>query len=413
MINKDCVALILVFSMLLCSPGVISGAPPPSPQLKTLDQLLAPIALYPDALLAQVLACATSPQQVTDMNNWMRQNTQLQGTPLQDAANQQGFDASFVALALFPDVINMLATNIDWTTEVGTAFLSDQKGVMDSVQGLRAQAQTAGNLKTTPQQEVVTENKGGQQIIVIQPANPQVVYVPVYNPQTVYVAAPPAVSPTVAALMGFGLGIAIGASINNNYYYSPYGWGAWGMHWHTHVVVVRGGPWVVPRYGRYPYVRPVSVPYGGYRPRAAVYAPTNINVKVNRNVYAGSPTRPTPYTRTARPTTLPATISPTRPATLPSTRPTTAPGTRSPAPKPTNTPQRATQPSTPGKPDYGSRGYSQTASQVPSPTRTTERAQTSSGAFSGYQPGTAERAASQRGQSSVSSGQARTRGSAR
>src|ERR1700676_1441084 len=108
MINKHCIAMILIFSVLLCYPGNVSGAPPASPQLKTLDQLLAPIALYPDALLAQVLACATSPQQVTDMNNWLQQNKQLQGTPLQDAANQQGFDASFVALALFPDVINML-----------------------------------------------------------------------------------------------------------------------------------------------------------------------------------------------------------------------------------------------------------------------------------------------------------------
>src|SRR5271166_3446941 len=106
MIKKDCVAVILIFCMLL---GSIAWAQLPAPELKTLDQLLAPIALYPDALLAQVLASATSPQQVTDMNNWLQQNKQLRGNELQDAASQQGFDASFVALALFPDVVNMMA----------------------------------------------------------------------------------------------------------------------------------------------------------------------------------------------------------------------------------------------------------------------------------------------------------------
>jgi len=204
------------------------------------------------------------------VNNWLQQNTQLHGTELQDAANQQGFDASFVALALFPDVLKMMAANIDWTTELGTAFLSDQKSVMDSVQNLRAQAQAVGNLKTTPQQEVNTESKDGQKVIVIQPANPQVVYVPVYNTQTVYTSPPPATpsattsssssgdsgKTAAAALIGFGLGIAIGASMNNNYY-APYGYGAWGMGWHTNTVIVTGGAWRVPPYARYPYTRPV------------------------------------------------------------------------------------------------------------------------------------------------------------
>ena len=102
----------------------LPASPPPAP-LDSLEQLLAPVALYPDALLAQVLTAATSPQQVTEVNTWLQQNNQLQGTALQDAANQKGFDASFVALVLFPDVLDMLASNIDWTTELGTAFLSD------------------------------------------------------------------------------------------------------------------------------------------------------------------------------------------------------------------------------------------------------------------------------------------------
>ncbi len=165
--------------------------PAPNPPLPPLDQLVAPVALYPDALLAQVLTCAASPGQVTDMNTWVQQNPTLHGTALQDAAQQRGYDASFVALALFPDVLNQLASQIDWTTELGTAFLSDPQGVMGAVQRLRAQAQAAGNLKSTPQQVVNTQTQNGQPIIVIQPANPQVVYVPVYNPQARVLAASP------------------------------------------------------------------------------------------------------------------------------------------------------------------------------------------------------------------------------
>jgi uncharacterized protein DUF3300 len=485
--KRDRISVVLTFCMLLSSVAcknqqstATSGAQPqgPAQELKPLDQLLAPIALYPDGLLAQVLACATSPQQVTEMNNWLQQNKQLQGTDLQDAANQQGFDASFVALALFPDVIKMMATNLDWTTEVGTAFLSDQKAVMDSVQKLRGQAMAVGNLKTTPQQIVTTdftttpqqggttESKGGQQVIVIQPANPQVVYVPVYNTQTVYTSPPPAPTATssssssndsgktaAAALIGFGLGIAIGSSMNNNYY-APYGYGAWGMGWHTNTVIVTGGAWRVPPYARYPYTRPVPVPYGGYRPPANVYAPrySNVNVNVNnvnanRNVYSGGSTpRPQPYSAPATRPTRPATPPPAYPTgataqrsastlTAPATRPgttsaaspstqaaraATAPGSRPnttqaqpavsgsgarPGSQPANTPQRSAQPSTAGISNYGSRGYSQSASKVPSNSRTAESAQTSSSAFSGYQSGSAERAASQRGQSSISNSQ--------
>ena len=449
--NRNRIAAILTFCVLLSSMACknmqstgASGAQPQgsASEMKPLDQLLAPIALYPDGLLAQVLACATSPQQVTEMNDWMLQNMQLHGTDLQDAANQQGFDASFVALSLFPDVIKMMASNIAWTTEVGKAFLSDQKGVMDSVQKLRAQAQAVGNLKTTPQQEVITQSQAGQQVIVIQPANPQVVYVPVYNTQTVYTSPPPAPTTSssssndsdktaAAALIGFGLGIAIGASMNNNYYYgpyAPYGYGAWGMGWHSHTVIVTGGAWRVPPYPRYPYTRPV--PYGSYRPPATLYAPRyssiNVNnVNVNRNTYNGGPTpRPQPYTTPATRPTRPATPPPVsstgvpsqrpaassaaRPATTQGARPATGTGSR-PVGQPATTPQRGAQPTT-GIPDYGSRGYSRSASQVPSNTRTAERAQTSSSAFSGYQSGSAERAASQRGQRSVSSssqGQAR------
>jgi len=378
--------------------------PAPNPPLPPLDQLVAPVALYPDALLAQVLPCATIPGQVTDMNTWVQQNSQLHGSALQDAAQQHGYDASFVALALFPDVLNQLASQIDWTTELGTAYLSDPKGVMDAVQRLRAQAQAAGNLTSTPQQVVTTETQGGQPVIVIQPANPQVVYVPVYNPQLVYWPPPPGV-----VLFSFGLGIAIGAMISNNTYYAPYGWGAWGMGWHSHTVVCVGRPWVVPAYARYPYVRPVPVPYGGYRPRPYVYAPTTINVNrttVNRTGYPAYPggvtPRPTPYQPVARPPAAvpaagarpPGTTAPPRPTTYPSAGSGAA---QNPRPAQPGTPAQRPAPSGTRTADYGSRGYS-----APTNINASERAQTKSNAYTGYQSGSAERAASQRGQSSVS-----------
>jgi hypothetical protein len=385
------------------------------PDLTPLDQLLAPVALYPDALLAQVLTSASSPGQVTELNKWLQSNKTLQGSALQEAAQQKGFDASFVALALFPDVVDQLASHIDWTTELGTAFLSDPKGVMNSVQKLRAQAKAAGNLKTTPQQVVNTETQNGQQIIVIQPANPQVVYVPVYSPAVVYYPPPPAPSPQAAAIIAFSVGVAIGVAMSNNSYYAPYGWGAWGMGWHSHTVVVSGGVWRVPPYARYPYARPIPMPYGSvYRPRPYVYAPTTVNINrvtVNNPGYKGGATpRPVPYAPVARP---PSALPPssTRPTTPPSaaTKPGTAPGQRpstGTATRPASPPAAASQrpASAQGKPDYGARGYN-TQSNV----RPDDRAQTKSNAFSGYQNGGAERAASQRGQGSAAKNAAQGR----
>jgi len=423
MMKQAWVGVIFACSAVLGAASAQNAAQPPAstnPPLPPLEQLLAPVALYPDPLLAQVLTSATSPGQVTEVNNWLQQNKDLQGTALQEAAQQKGFDASFIALALFPDVMNQLASQIEWTTELGTAFLSDPTGVMNAVQKLRAQAQAAGNLTSTPQQLVNTETQSGQQVIVIQPANPQVVYVPVYNPTVVYYAPPPS-----AVLIGFGLGIAIGAAMSNSsYYYSPWGWGAWGMGWHTHTVVVRGGPWVVPPYARYPYVRPIPVPYGGYyRPRPYSYSSTTVNINrvtVNNGYRGGVTPRPTPYKPVARPATpLPATPPGARPGTGPGNggqRPSTlpsggnAPSTQPARPTTGSGGRPGTQPGAPtqrpapapnqGKPDYGTRGYN-----APNNVRPTERAQTSSSAFTGYQNGSAERAASQRGQGSASHAQ--------
>ena len=201
-----------------------------------IDGLLAPVALYPDQLLAQMLLCATTPARVTDLDKWLKTNPPFKGTALQDAAKQSKFEPSFVALVPFPQVVDFMATNLDWTTELGKAFSSDRAGVLDSVQRLRADSLKTGKLKSTPQQDVslkTTEN--GKQVIVIEPANPQVVYVPQYDTQTVY-SQPPATTTVIvqeddddaaeamaAGLIGFTAGIAIGAAMDNDYYYGPYG----------------------------------------------------------------------------------------------------------------------------------------------------------------------------------------------
>jgi hypothetical protein len=158
----------------------------------------------------------------------MGANGNLKGSELQGAAEQAGFDACYIALAPFPQVIQMMIQKPDWTTQLGQAFTKDKNAVFGSIQRLRAQAQAAGNLKTSPQQQVENQTtSSGQQVIVIQPTNPQVIYVPQYNPQTVYVAAPApapsAASVGVAAAVGFTAGIIIGAN-SNNYYHGPYGW---------------------------------------------------------------------------------------------------------------------------------------------------------------------------------------------
>jgi hypothetical protein len=213
-----------------------SADPPPAPTSAELDQLLAPIALYPDQLLAQVLLCAGDPAGLTALNQFIKSHPTLKGSELQDAVLKDNFEASFVALALFPQTVAMMAGQLDKTAEIGRAFAADKTAVFASIQRLRAQARNVGNLKSTPQQEVETKTtSSGEQVIVIEPANPQVVYVPTYNPQTVYVQSVPTTTTVVvqeqsndaaiaAGVIGFTAGIAIGAAVNNNYYYGPYGW---------------------------------------------------------------------------------------------------------------------------------------------------------------------------------------------
>ena len=218
------------------APKTAASAAKSSLTPEALDKLLAPIALYPDALLGQMLLCAANPGKVGALSEWLRSHESLKGTELQDAAKAAGFGESFASIALFPQVVNTMADETEWTANVGHAFASDKSAVFASIQRLRTKARDAGKLKSTSQQDVETRTtSSGQQVIVIEPANPQVVYVPQYNSQTVYTSSPTSSTVVIkedddadvavaAGLIGFTAGIALGAAIDNDYYYGPYGW---------------------------------------------------------------------------------------------------------------------------------------------------------------------------------------------
>src|SRR5579862_4403849 len=162
--------------------------PPPAPALnpQQLENLVAPIALYPDNLLSQILAASTYPIEVVEAQQWLQQNRNLKGQALMDAAKTQNWDPSIQALVAFPDVLTRLNQDVRWTTDLGNAFLAQQPDVMNAVQQLRGRAQANGKLQSTPQETVTTQSQNGQTAIDIAPPNPEVVYVPVYNPEWVW-----------------------------------------------------------------------------------------------------------------------------------------------------------------------------------------------------------------------------------
>src|SRR4029077_2108239 len=156
-----------------------------------LDSLVAPIALYSDPLLAQTLAASTYPLEIIQLQQWMDRNKNLTGKALADAVAKQPWDPSVQGLVEFPDVVQRMAGNVQWTTDLGNAFLAQQSDVMDAVQRMRAKAQGTGNLKTSEQSVVKTETvSSGKQVIQIEQANPDVGYVPSYDPTVVYGPAP-------------------------------------------------------------------------------------------------------------------------------------------------------------------------------------------------------------------------------
>jgi len=214
-----------------------NATPAASPQFKQeeLDQMLAPIALYPDALIVQILMASTYPLEIVEAARWAKANPNLKGDQLTAALEKQNWDPSVKSLINFPSVLAMMNDKLDWTQKLGDAFLSQEKGVMDTVQKLRAKAQAQGSLKSTDQQKVTTQ----AQTIIIEPANPQVIYVPAYNPAVVYgpwmyPAYPPYPYYPPGAVIGasvvsFGMGVAVGAAWG-------YAWG--GCNWNHGTVNV-------------------------------------------------------------------------------------------------------------------------------------------------------------------------------
>ena len=188
-----------------------------------LDQLVAPIALYPDELFAQVLMAATYPLDVVQADRWVKANPNVKDQALQDALEKQPWDPSVKGLAVVPQVLAMMSEKLDWTQKLGDAFLAQKEQVMATAQALRAKAQTQGSLKDSKEQKVITTTENNTTIIKIEPANPEVIYVPTYNPTVVYGAWPyPAYPPYYyyppgyvagAALIGFTAGAIIGGAI--------------------------------------------------------------------------------------------------------------------------------------------------------------------------------------------------------
>ena len=213
--------------------------PDTAPALQTadeLDQLVAPIALYPDALVAQVLAASVNPTEIVEADRWMQANSNLKGQALAQQVDQMPWDPSVKALTQFPSVLANMDKNLSWTSSLGEAYTNQEQDVMSAVQTMRQRAQSSGNLTSNSQQNVTSQGS----TIVIQPANPQVIYVPAYNPWVIYggpVVAYPGWVPVPGVWWGgpsvsFGIGFGVG-------YWGGFGWGwnHWGYNWSNRTVI--------------------------------------------------------------------------------------------------------------------------------------------------------------------------------
>jgi hypothetical protein len=256
--TKQYLSVVLSFVLVSCSSQILYGyqTPASTPAADTgnpteatpmsasdLQSLVAPIALYPDALVAQILTASTFPDQVAIADYWVQQNKSLTGSALMQAVDKQSWDPSVKALTEFPSVLDNMAKNLSWTSSLGEAYHNQQAEVMTAVQTLRAQAKAKGNLKSTPQVTVVQQSP---QVIVIQPTNPQIVYVPQYNPAVIY--GTPYVTPgysagdvAAAGIIGFGAGIAVGALMSGGGGCCSWGYSSWNCGWHGTAVVYHGG----------------------------------------------------------------------------------------------------------------------------------------------------------------------------
>ena len=236
-----CSIVIIPGGMLGAGPGAAlqqGGAPEEqAPKIPNdqLDSLVAPIALYPDPLLAQVLAASTYPLEIMQLQQWLTKNPGLKDKALQDAVMKQPWDPSIQSMAALPDVVKRLADDIQWTTDLGNAVLAQQSDVMDAVQRMRVKAQEKGNLKSNDQMKVETKVVENKQVIVVEQAKPDVVYVPSYNPTVVYgppaypyppVYYPPPGYYAAGMAISFGVGMAIGAAWGGGGWCCNSGWGS-------------------------------------------------------------------------------------------------------------------------------------------------------------------------------------------
>ena len=302
--RHECVLILLVITLLGTGTLVWAQeetppvqAPAQQPQMQQapqqllspqqLNNLVAPIALYPDPLLGQILVASTYPLEIVEANQWLQRNKNLGGQELMDAAKQQPWDPSVQALVAVPDALAKLNQDITWTTDLGNAFLAQQADVMNAVQQMRARAQGNGNLTSTPQQTVTTEAQGGQQVIVIQPADPQVIYVPSYDP--VYVWGPP-VYGYYPPLYYSGFGFGFGRGFNLSFCFDGWGgWGGWGWgpNWFGRTVFINNS--FFPRFGfhhgfgvgfvgrtswAHDPVHRLGIPYGNQQVAARFHGPS-------------------------------------------------------------------------------------------------------------------------------------------
>lgn len=221
-------------------PPAAPEGPPLAPQ--QLDDLVAPIALYPDPLLGEVLAAATYPMEIAEAEQWLQDHAGWKPSKLMDEAKKQNWDPSVQGLVAFPQVLARLTQDMGWTTALGNAFLSQQADVMQAVQRMRAQAEARGTLRSNPQEAVTTVNQGGQSAIDIEPVNPDIWYVPYYNPEyvwgpPVYGYYPPLVYPGISIGFDWGPGINLGLCFGG---WGGWGWGGWGWmpNWYGGGIII-------------------------------------------------------------------------------------------------------------------------------------------------------------------------------
>jgi hypothetical protein len=208
-----------------------SPAPAAQPSPQELQQLVAPIALYPDALVAQILAASTYPTQIVEAERWMQRHSNLKGEELAREVDKQDWDPSVKAMAQFPSVLENLDKNLSWTSSLGEAYVNQPQDVTDAVQTLREEARKAGHLNSNEQEKVTTQGN----TIIIEPANPEVVYLPAYDPWLVYgapIVAYPGWYPVPGIFWG-GVGLSFGIGFGIGYFGGfGWGWGHWGYDWH-------------------------------------------------------------------------------------------------------------------------------------------------------------------------------------